>query len=119
MIYRIKCFFQKIIYGFSDMDIYTLNTSIAKFMVPRLKRFKKLLRGVPGVLLDEKFIKYTDVERNQEIEKKSKKWVAIIDSIIYSMECMKDFDWSTHADKIYNINKGLKNLHIYFLSLWI
>ena len=43
-----KCKYQKIRYGVSDDDVYSLGYNIALFALPRLKYFKKKGKGVTG-----------------------------------------------------------------------
>jgi len=41
-------YFQRIMKGFSDSDTYSLDVTITKFVLPRLKRFKELHCGFPN-----------------------------------------------------------------------
>lgn len=35
-------------YGFDNSELWNLNTTIAKFILPRLKAFRKDIYGIPG-----------------------------------------------------------------------
>ena len=63
----IHFFFQRRIRGWSDDDTWCLDTVIANFVLPRLKRFKELNNGMPNGLTEEK-------------------WDAILADIIVAME---------------------------------
>ena len=59
--------YQKITRGFSDDETWSLNYTIAKFVVPRLKRFKNLNFGHPSTITEDE-------------------WNTILDKIINSLE---------------------------------
>ncbi len=45
-------------WGFCDEDLWNLSTTIAKFILPRLKRFRKMPRmGYPGSLTEKQWDK--------------------------------------------------------------
>ena len=51
-----KCKYQKIRYGVSDDDVYSLGYSTALFLLPRLKYFKKKGKtGIPCCFLPDNF----------------------------------------------------------------
>lgn len=58
--------------GFDDSETWDLGLSMAEWMIPRLKRFKKLNVGYPG-----RFAKYKDGYE---------KWNKIIDEILWMLE---------------------------------
>ena len=102
-IYNIRKFFlyryQKIFRGFGDNELWNFDITIAKYMVPRLKRFKQLQHGYPANLKEEE-------------------WNEILDQIIYSFELKLDdedvFDKKFRAD--YEL--GLLYFAKYFDHLW-
>ena len=101
-IYHIKKFFlykyQKIFRGFGDNELWNFDTTIAKYMVPRLKRFKQLQRGYPANLKEEE-------------------WNEILDQIIYSFELkLDDIDFDEKYRKDYEL--GLVYFAKYFDHLW-
>jgi len=65
--YGWKYFWQRRTRGFSDDETWGLNTTIATFIVPRLKRFKELYNGWPDGMTP-------------------KEWDDIIDKMIWSFE---------------------------------
>jgi hypothetical protein len=102
MLYCIRKFFlykyQKIFRGFGDNELWNFDTTIAKYIVPRLKRFKELQHGYPADLGEEE-------------------WCEILDQIIYSFELKlndKEFDEKLRA----NYELGLIYFAKYFDHLW-
>ena len=104
-----KFFGQKLTRGFSDFETWNLDYIIAKFSLPRVKRFKQLSNGFPGDC--------TEAE-----------WNIIIDKIIYSLEAsLKDFNGNLYADCFVledyeKINKKMDEGFVlfgkYFRDLW-
>jgi len=102
--YRIKRFikysFQRVFRGWSDRDLWSLDFTIAKFTLPRLKRFKKRMIGIP--------MDFTKEE-----------WGEILDMMIYAMESIAqdcagmddDIDWE-------DVQTGLELFGEYFRELW-
>jgi len=94
-------------YGFSDTETWGLNSVIAEFILPRLKRFKEVNNGYPYG---------TSIEQ----------WNAIIDKMIFA------FDWelncndvkfdSLSQDEIENnwvrYDEGINCFAKYFRQLW-
>ncbi|MFW6046541.1 MAG: hypothetical protein ACOCP4_01980 [Candidatus Woesearchaeota archaeon] len=48
----VKHFFQKLKYGYSDRETWSLDMTIAKFVLPRLKRYKEIDPGNPHGLTE-------------------------------------------------------------------
>lgn len=107
LIFRIK-------HGFWASDLWSLDCSIAKFVLPRLKNFRENLCGYPG---------------NDEMT--LEKWEDIIDSMIFSLDhivrdltddsyCDDCREWdaekvSTHFEKVQH---GCELFGKYFQNLW-
>jgi hypothetical protein len=90
--------------GWDDSETWSLDSTIARFVLPRLKRFKELNCGYPSFL--------------SSIEE----WNEILDHIIYAMEVISDEelyygckltkkDWK-------RVNKGFRLFGKYFQNLW-
>ena len=104
---KIYYFYQKRIRGFSDRDLWSLDHTFAKFIIPRLKKFKENLYGFPLCFIEEidpdywdheNFIKRTD-DQQYEIDTKIKNiWISKIDSMIRAFELIvsdnADLDYS-------------------------
>lgn len=105
----LKFIYQKLRFGFTDKETWNLDYCIAKYTLPRLKRFKKVCNGVPCL---EEF-------DNLTIDEKVKEWNKMLDKIIYAMESVKsnytglddDIDWSL-------VDEGLVLFGKHFRSLW-
>ena len=85
-------------YGFSDSETWSLDTTIASFLLPRLIRFKEVNNGYPA-LFD-----------------KSEEWDAVLDKIIYSFSCVLVEDFEDYQDPEYI--EGLTLFARYLTHLW-
>ena len=56
----VKFFFQRLFRGFDDSECWNLDGSLARLIVPRLKRFKEIGRAHPHDLTQEKWDEYLD-----------------------------------------------------------
>ena len=88
-----KCKYQKIRYGVSDDDVYCLSYTIALFVLPRLKYFKKKGKiGIPCCFLPDNFHLLEGEEEAAALEKGSKEMDAALDEIIFAIEYVVDAD---------------------------
>ena len=96
--------------GFSDEDTWSLDYTTAKYILPRLKRFKELTNSVPSSIYQE------DIRIENQIEE----WKKIIDKMILAFELViKNGDGDILTDEEYNqIDEGLKLFAKYYLNLW-
>lgn len=97
---KIKFLYQKITRGFNDEEIWNLDTTIANFVIPRLKAYKEScgLISLPPDLTSEE-------------------WTNIIDDIIYGLEASVTEDEVEDRDWV-RVNNGLELFGIYFRDLW-
>lgn len=87
---------QKLSRGFSDDETWSLDMTIARFIVPRLERFKELNNGHPSTLLPES-------------------WDAIIQEMIDGFkEAAKD---DLNSDTV-KIDRALELFKEWFQALW-
>ena len=94
---KLKFLYQRIVRGWDDSETWSLDYTIAKFTLPRLKRFKELNGSYPHQL-------------------SMKEWDAILDDIIYVFEAYKE-DNIDGCDQDRR-KKGLEYFGKYFSSLW-
>jgi len=88
--------------GFDDSEMWNLDYSLAKLILPRLKLFKKTCSVRPSNLTDEQ-------------------WKDILDEMIWSFNWYCGQQWSYGKDYATNSNRaneGLKLFAEYFDSLW-
>lgn len=87
--------------GFDDSETWSLDHTIAKFALPRLKVFKNLNKSHPEKLTHQE-------------------WKDIIDEMIYAMEYYNDLDNNMYSNKFdyTRIEKGCKLFGEYFGNLW-
>jgi hypothetical protein len=101
----IKLAYQKVTRGFSDKDTWSLDHTIAKFVLPRLERFKEVNMCHPANLTEEE-------------------WDDILDEMIFAMHNIvhqwDDDDLDVEAVKaiIDRVHVGLDYFGEYFRDLW-
>ncbi len=88
-----KCKYQKFRYGVSDDDVFSLETNIAKFIVPRLQYLKKIGKmGIPMKFLPNNYTSLSE-EEQQKAEKIAEKEIdRIMDEIIFAFDYIIDPD---------------------------
>jgi hypothetical protein len=100
--------YQRVVYGFDDSETWSLMDGIAKYSLPRLKRFREIHGGTPVNLTKEK-------------------WNFILDEIIWMMEIYSSDDstWSLYNDDFEIRKNNLRRLRraeryfaYYFGHLW-
>jgi len=97
---RIKFLIQRICRGWDDSDLWSLDHSITKYVLPRLKRFKKVNIGHPGNLTPEQ-------------------WDAILDEMIWFFELnLAPWDLFLNEEDQKRYDKAGKYFMEYFNSLW-
>ena len=110
-----KHIIQKLTRGYSDKELWGLDFTIAKFVYPRLKAFKRSRRfGFPAELSEEK-------------------WEKTLDKMILAFELLCEIEGETIVPKEYlenektidkyfesekKIDEGLKLFGKYFRNLW-
>ena len=98
----VKYLFQRIFRGWDDSETWSLDCTIAEFVLPRLKRFKELNIGFP-----------------HRIES-PEKWDEILDKMIFALDKVTkqfdDEDWTEEDQR--KIRWGLIAFGNYFRDLW-
>lgn len=95
---EIKFSKQRLKRGFDDSETWSLYTTIASFIVPRLKRFKKVNNGYPANLTEEE-------------------WDTILDKMIFSFENC-DHDKLFEKEFYDKYEEGINLFAKYFMNLW-
>lgn len=85
--------------GFDDTELWNLENTIAKFILPRLQRFKSVSSTYPGGMTPEE-------------------WDAKLDKMITAFSLIYDDNYSIDADREAEIEEGLKLFGKYFRALW-
>lgn len=96
---RIKHSYQKIRYGFSNRELWSLDSSISAFILPRLKRFREITCGYPPDFnsLDE--------------------WKSALDKMIVAFELAHE-PWNIEKEYQDKVSEGLDLFRKYYFSLW-
>lgn len=93
---------ERLYYGYSSLDIWNLDTTIAKFILPRLIAFRKHPKGYP--------------HRAKGLQQ----WEKIIDEMIFAFDY-----YANHSGEIVDektsirIGRGMDLFAEYFYDLWI
>ena len=97
----IKHWWQRRVRGWDDSDTWDLESTLARWLVPRLKRFKEVTNGFPGGLTEEK-------------------WDEYLDKMILAFTLIGEEwqDWDTDEEKVKQVNEGLDLFREYFFDLW-
>lgn len=89
----VKCKYQKIRYGVSDDDIFSLYYNIATFVLPRLKYFKEKGKiGIPSCFLPDNFHLLEGEEHNRAEAEAVKEWNDALGEMIFAFEYIVDGD---------------------------
>lgn len=98
---------QKLTRGYSDEELWNLDSTICKWILPRLKSFKKQTIGYPH--------DFNDIEEWKETIQK------MIDAFeIYSTDDLPDYAFSTSSieEEGKRMKEGFELFSKYFRNLW-
>lgn len=117
---QIRFFFQRLVRGWDDSDTWSLNTTIAEFIYPRLKRFKAIKNSTP---VGMNFNEWDDIINKMlfafglEIYEFSDKKGNVAEEIGLDVEEYNKYDSYFHTcwEKKEN---GLELFKKYYLDLW-
>jgi len=97
----IRYWFQRRIRGWDDSDCWSLDHTIGKFVLPRLKRYKEITNGYPAI--------FNDIED----------WHNILDKMIAGFELISNDEFyllSNENEKI--VEEALDLFRQYYRGLW-
>lgn len=101
--YKIRRHIQGIKQGFPESDTWSLDYTIAKFTLPRLKRLRVLVEkhgGVPAAFSESGFGQDPSLMSDEEYDiahaKDLKKWLEVIDKMIVAFELILNDDDLMH-----------------------
>jgi hypothetical protein len=92
-----KFLWQRLVRGWDDSELWDLDFTIAKFVLPRLKEFRLQSDGFPSCI------------------KSKQEWENILDDIIYAMDATVKQGAGADIDRW---QRGLKYWGQYFNYLW-
>jgi hypothetical protein len=126
--YAIKRFCERCWYGYDYTDFWNLDYTFAKFILPRLKEFRRraddkdIVSGYP-IDCDPCYPGYCgDGEHPpHEPDLGHKKWLEILDTMIYSIEniTLESEDYNPHFQTNVELEKkGFEYLGQYLRNLW-
>jgi len=108
---RVKYVYQYIFKDCPDEDTWNLNYNIAKYALPRLKRFKELLNSYPPKLTPEKWDKILD----KMIFSLERIVIDDTDDLEYALSKKQDGSYRKYRKQV---QEGLDLFGKYFLNLW-
>ena len=97
-----KYAYQYVTRGFSDKETWSLDMTMAEYILPRLRRFKELHDGYPHDLDEEK-------------------WIEVIDTMIKAFEISSNqfnADAMPTVEEYKTMQIGLDNFAKYYMNLW-
>jgi hypothetical protein len=95
-----RFFWQRMTRGWDDSETWSLDYSLAKVILPRLKRFKQITIATPGEL-------------------KEQEWNDILDKMIVTFEfAASEERWNATPEDYDKHNEGLKLFAEYYWALW-
>jgi len=108
---KIKLIFQKIFRGWSDEDTWSLYSTTARFLAPRLKKFKELNKkseygGYPPDITEEEWDDILD------------KMILAFDQIVDDDELQLYESGEETAARYEKIHEGLDLFKKYYFDLW-
>lgn len=120
LIRRFQRLYHRIAWGFPESDLWTLYISLAKWILPRLRKLKQIQHGY--VIIPDKGETYKDavekIERGEEGHYLPK-WNAILDKMILAFEWIAREEQEEDNGKLKReVKEGFDLFHKYFFSLW-
>lgn len=115
--WNIKAFFQRRIRGFDDSEVWSLDDTILKFILPRLKRFReKDTHAWPGALTifeidHDDYMDLSPSERNDLDERSLEEWGRMLDKMIRAIELKIEHGgiyYVEHADGSFEFSEALE-----------
>lgn len=95
-----KFLWQRVTRGWDDSETWSLDHSLAKLILPRLKRFKQITIGIPG-------------------DMKEQEWNDILDKMIATFEfAASEERWSATPEDYDKHKEGLQLFAEYYWALW-
>jgi len=117
---KLTFFWQRRTRGWDDSDLWNLDYTVAKFVLPRLRVYRRCWSGLPDMMLlsDYPGISEDDLED---------KWNEVLDDMIYAMEVLVNWDsfefevdMTTEAREAHRerVDRGLYLFGRYLRALW-
>jgi hypothetical protein len=105
-------------YGFDLTDLWSLDSSITKFVYPRLKQFiKQGTQGHPGLIEDDKFIK--DNNLSPYVGKDGMEtWNNILNKMLLGFEALNKQEDMYSDESQSNVEEGLRLFALFYQNLW-
>lgn len=103
--------------GFDDTELWNLDNTLANYILPRLKAFKKdamRLGGIPNAFVENM------QGSNEDFERYHQNWLDAIQEMIDAFEVfVKDENcWEFDKEKYSKVQNGFELFGKHFMSLW-
>lgn len=111
--HEVLCVWHLTTRGFDNEDLWNLDHTIAVWLLPRLREFKKQTIGIPSNLC-------IDSDGNDvDLEEASTKWDSILNDIEFALESIaNEWEKDIPEEDWERVDKGCKLLGEYFRALW-
>jgi hypothetical protein len=101
---------QKATRGYSDIEVWNLNTYVAKYTLPRSKEYRRDLSGYPA-------------SQNDPDADTFEAWQKTVDKMIFALDAVAhEFDSDAGHDKLHDnqaeVREGLELFGKWFQNLW-
>jgi hypothetical protein len=99
-------------YGFSPTEVWSLDYTIARFVLPRLIYFRDNLNGCPSSFIE-------DPLNSESCNAGHEKWEEALNKMIKAFYLLANYDWFDYRQKDREtIKEGLELFAKHFTNLW-
>jgi len=113
-------------WGFDPYDIWSIDHSLSKWAIPRIKKLKEIKHGIPVCVdFDMELLVAYESERGALVETGEKRsemlWDFVLDKMVEAFELTIEGDWEKsggHKEHYKKIQKGMRFFGKYFNNLW-
>jgi hypothetical protein len=122
MIKGVKWTWQRLTRGFDDRELWSLDVSLASYIVPRLEAFKR--KNVAHVVcpgsMEANFEepKYAPLDELDDGVMLNNHWVNVLDTMIEGFRLIRDGDAWLEDDEQRKADRALCLFHKYYFDLW-
>jgi hypothetical protein len=101
-----------------NSELFSLDETIAKFVLPRLKKFKEISPGSPISFLPKNYPDLDKEAKRKSRDKARMKWEKILDQMVCAFEYSLIENQDYNPVEFKNYENGMKLFTKYFLCLW-
>jgi hypothetical protein len=114
---QVKYAYQRVVRGWDDRAIWSIDYYLAKLIPELLKALKKSMPGIPLMAFSDEALKRSDNPTGKDVDAAQKKYFQVIDEIIAGFENYYNQDVSLDKDELI-IHKTLDLFRDWFQTFW-